>query len=123
MKVGTSTGIKDNEYRVGLVPGGVKALAAAGHEVLVQDGAGLGSSITNEEYVSAGATILPSADEVIAAAEMIIKVKEPLTTEVEMLREGQILFTYLHLAPLPELTDGLLEARGHRNRLRDHHVP
>ena len=109
MKVGTITEIKDNEYRVGLVPGGVKALAAAGHEVLVQDAAGLGSSITNEEYVSAGATILPSADEVIAAAEMIIKVKEPLTTEVEMLREGQILFTYLHLAPLPELTDGLLE--------------
>jgi alanine dehydrogenase len=109
MKIGTITEIKDNEYRVGLVPGGVKALAAAGHEVLVQDGAGLGSSITNEEYVSAGATILPSADEVIAAAEMIIKVKEPLTTEVEMLHEGQILFTYLHLAPLPELTDGLLE--------------
>ena len=109
MKIGTITEIKDNEYRVGLVPGGVKTLTAAGHEVLVQDGAGLGSGITNKEYVSAGATILPSVDEVIAAAEMVIKVKEPLAVEVEKLREGQILFTYLHLAPLPELTNGLLE--------------
>ena len=109
MKIGTITEIKDHEYRVGLVPGGVKTLTAAGHEVLVQDGAGLGSGITNEEYVSAGTTISPSEDEVIAAAEMIIKVKEPLAVEVEKLRDGQILFTYLHLAPLPKLTDELLE--------------
>ena len=109
MKIGTITEIKDNEYRVGLVPGGVKTLTAAGHEVLVQDGAGLGSGITNKEFASAGATILTSVDEVIAAAEMVIKVKEPLAVEVEKLREGQILFTYLHLAALPELTDGLLE--------------
>lgn len=109
MKIGTITEIKDNEYRVGLVPGGVKTLTEAGHEVLVQDGAGLGSGITNKEFAAAGATILTSVDEVIAASEMVIKVKEPLAVEVEKLREGQILFTYLHLAPLPELTDRLLE--------------
>jgi len=109
MKVGTISEIKDNEYRVGLVPGGVKALSESGHEVLVQDGAGLGSGITNAEYEAAGARIVATADDVIDAAEMIVKVKEPLSSEVEKLRDGQILFTYLHLAPLEELTTGLLE--------------
>jgi alanine dehydrogenase len=109
MKIGTVTEIKDHEYRVGLVPGGVKALTAAGHAVYVQDCAGVGSGISNEEYEAAGAKIVPTADEIFATAEMVVKVKEPLSSEVVKLREGQILFTYLHLAPLPELTQGLLD--------------
>lgn len=111
MKIGTVTEIKDNEYRVGLVPGGVRALRDAGHEVLVEQGAGLGSGITDDDYEAAGARIVPTADAVFAEVEMVIKVKEPLTKEVAKLRENQILFTYLHLAPLQELTEGLL-ARG-----------
>ncbi len=109
MKVGTVTEIKDHEYRVGLVPGGVKTLTAAGHEVFVQDSAGVGSGIANEAYAAAGAKIVPTADEIFATAEMVVKVKEPLSSEVAKLREGQILFTYLHLAPLKELTQGLLD--------------
>jgi alanine dehydrogenase len=111
MKIGTVKEIKDNEYRVGLVPGGVKTLTAAGHEVYVESGAGLGSGISNEDYQAAGATILATADEVFAKSEMIVKVKEPLAQEVAKLREGQILFTYLHLAPMKELTQSLV-ARG-----------
>jgi alanine dehydrogenase len=108
MKVGTVREVKDNEYRVGLVPGGVKTLTAAGHEVVIESGAGLGSGITNDDYQAAGARILPTADEVFATAEMIVKVKEPLEQEVAKLRDGQILFTYLHLAPMKELTEALL---------------
>ncbi len=109
MKIGTVTEIKDHEYRVGLVPGGVKGLTAAGHEVVVQNNAGVGSGINNEEYEAAGATILDTADEIFATADMVIKVKEPLSSEVAKLREDQILFTYLHLAPLQKLTQGLLD--------------
>lgn len=109
MKIGTVTEIKNHEYRVGLVPGGVKALTEAGHEVFVQDGAGEGSGITNDIYEAAGAKIVSSADEVFETVEMVVKVKEPLSSEVEKLREDQILFTYLHLAPMEELTQGLLE--------------
>jgi alanine dehydrogenase len=108
MKIGTVKEIKDNEYRVGLVPGGVKTLTSAGHEVYVETGAGAGSGISNDDYQAAGATVLPSADEVFAKAEMIVKVKEPLAQEVAKLRKGQILFTYLHLAPMKELTESLL---------------
>ena len=111
MRVGTVRELKDNEFRVGLVPGGVKTLHEAGHEVVVEDGAGEGSGIGNEEYEAAGAVIVPSADEVYERADMVVKVKEPLASEVPKLREGQILFTYLHLAPLPELTEALLERR------------
>lgn len=111
MRIGTVKEVKDNEYRVGLVPGGVKLLHENGHEVCVEDGAGLGSGISNEEYEAAGARILATADEVFDQAEMVIKVKEPLSSEVPKLREGQILFTYLHLAPLPELTQALLDRR------------
>src|SRR3990172_6829706 len=100
MKIGTVKEIKDNEYRVGLVPGGVKTLSEARHDVYVESGAGLGSGITNDDYTSAGATILPTAAEVFAKAEMIVKVKEPLAPEVAQLREGQSLFTYLPLAPM-----------------------
>ena len=109
MKIGTVTEIKDNEYRVGLVPGGVKQLTEAGHEVVIQAGAGDGSGISNQQYEAAGGQILPDADEVFKTADMIIKVKEPLEIEVEKLRGEQILFTYLHLAPLPELTQGLMD--------------
>jgi alanine dehydrogenase len=109
MKIGTVTEIKDHEYRVGLVPGGVKALSAAGHEVLVQDNAGVGSGIANEQYEAAGAKIVATADDVFSTVDMVVKVKEPLSSEVPKLRENQILFTYLHLAPLEELTQGLLD--------------
>ena len=109
MKIGTVTEITVHEYRVGLVPGGVKALSAAGHEVVVQNNAGVGSGIDNDKYETAGATILDTADEIFATADMVIKVKEPLSSEVSKLREDQILFTYLHLAPLQELTQELLD--------------
>ena len=108
MRIGTVKELKDNEYRVGLVPGGVKTLHEAGHEVLVEDRAGIGSGVGNEEYEAAGARIVPSADDVFREVEMVIKVKEPMDSEVPKLRDGQILFTYLHLAPLPKLTEALL---------------
>ena len=108
MRIGTVREIKDHENRVGLTPGGVDTLVAAGHEVLVEAGAGHGSRIADAEFAAAGARIVESRDEVFAAAEMVVKVKEPLAEEVALLREGQILYTYLHLAPLPELTEGLL---------------
>jgi alanine dehydrogenase len=111
MRIGTVKELKDNEYRVGLVPGGVKTLHEAGHEILVEDRAGIGSGVGNEEYEAAGARIVPSADDVFREAEMVIKVKEPVDSEVPKLRDGQILFTYLHLAPLPKLTEALLERK------------
>jgi alanine dehydrogenase len=111
MLVGCVREIKDNEFRVGLVPGGAKALTDSGHGVLVEKGAGLGSGISDEEYRQAGAGIAPSAAEVWKEAEILVKVKEPLPSEYGHMREGQVLFTYLHLAPLPELTRALLEGR------------
>ena len=108
MIIGVPREIKDNEYRVGMVPAGVRALVEAGQLVLVEDGAGLGSGISNEEYLKAGAEIASSREEVYLRADMIVKVKEPLPVEYDLLREGQILFTYLHLAPSPELTATLL---------------
>lgn len=109
MLIGTVKELKDNEYRVGLVPGGVHTLHEAGHEIVIEDGAGVGSGVGNEEYEAAGARIVASADDVFREADMIIKVKEPLDSEVPKLRDGQILFTYLHLAPLPKLTEALLK--------------
>jgi alanine dehydrogenase len=111
MIVGLPKEIKDSESRVGLVPAGVHALVQDGHKVLVQSSAGVGSGIGDEEYRVAGAEIVPTAGEVFARAEMIVKVKEPVGPEIEMLREGQLLFTYLHLAPAPELTRMLLDRR------------
>ncbi len=111
MIVGLPKEIKDNEYRVGLVPAGVRALTDAGHRVLVERGAGEGSGFEDSLYQRAGATILDSADDVWAEAEMIVKVKEPIEPEYGRMREGQILFTYLHLAPDRELTRQLLERR------------
>jgi alanine dehydrogenase len=109
MIIGLPKEIKDNENRVGLVPAGVHALVHDGHKVLVQDHAGVGSGIGNEEYVAAGAEIAPSASDVFCRSDMIVKVKEPVGPEYEMLRKGQLLFTYLHLAPAPVLTKMLME--------------
>ena len=106
--VGVPSEIKPDEYRVGLTPAGVRELVARGHRVVVQAGAGAGSAIDDAAYVAQGATIAPGADEVFATADLIVKVKEPQPVEVERLRAGQVLFAYLHLAPDPELTDGLL---------------
>ena len=110
MIIGVVKEIKDNEYRVGMVPAGVKALTESGHQVLVQEGAGEGSGIRNEEYRHAGATLV-SRQEVWGRSEMVVKVKEPVGDEYGLLREHQILFTYLHLAPLPDLTRVLLERK------------
>src|SRR5882762_5253533 len=111
MIIGVPKEIKDHETRVGLVPSGVAALREAGHEVLVESHAGEGSSITDREYMQAGAGILQKASEVWSKADLVVKVKEPQTTEYDFFRPGLILFTYLHLAPLPELTDRLLAAK------------
>lgn len=108
MRIGVPTEIKQEEHRVALTPAGVRELTAAGHEVVVQAGAGLGSAIENAEYVAQGAELLPDAEAVFAAAEMVVKVKEPQALEVALLEPGHILFTYLHLAPDPELTQGLV---------------
>ena len=106
MRIGVAKEIKTDEYRVALTPSGVRELTQHGHAVLVQQGAGEGSAISDEEYVAQGAQIVPDADAVFAQAEMVVKVKEPQPVEVARLREGQLLFTYLHLAPDPELTRG-----------------
>ncbi len=111
MIIGIPTEVKVHEYRVGMVPWGVKQLVEHGHRVVVQRGAGLGSGITDEDYVRAGAQILETADDVWGEADMIIKVKEPIPEEYPRMREGQILYTYLHLAPVPELTQVLLDKK------------
>lgn len=108
MVIGVPKEIKDNEYRVALVPSGVKALKDAGHSVLVETGAGLGSAITDEEYAKAGAEVL-SAEEVWAGAEMVIKVKEPRPQEYKFFREGLVIFTFFHLAANPELGEELIK--------------
>lgn len=111
MIVGVPKEIKDQEYRVAITPAGVTALNAKGHRVLVETGAGQGSGISDDEYRAVGAQILAEAREVWGQAEMIYKVKEPLPSEYQFLRPEQIIFTFLHLAPLPELTRVLLEAQ------------
>ena len=111
MKIGLPKEIKDNEYRVGLTPAGVNALTNAGHEVYVQKTAGEGSGFSDEQYVNAGGKILETADEVWQTGEMIVKVKEPVAPEYPRMRENQLLFTYLHLAPEYELTKQLLERK------------
>ena len=110
MKVGVPTEIKTDEYRVSLTPAGVRELVEHGHEVLIQSDAGVGSTIPDEEYVAQGARILPDAPSVFEEAEMILGVKEPQPEEVELLRPHHLLFTYLHLAPNPDLTKGLVES-------------
>ncbi len=108
MKVGVPSEIKVDEYRVAITPSGVRELTAHGHSVMIEKGAGEGSAISDAEYVEQGAEMLKDADAVFAEAEMILKVKEPQPEEVARLRAGQVLFTYLHLAPDPELTAGLV---------------
>jgi alanine dehydrogenase len=110
MKVGVPTEIKDDEYRVAITPSGVRELTEHGHDVLMQRGAGEGSAIPDAEFEAQGARIVPDAEAVFGEAEMVIKVKEPQPVEIGMLRPGQVLFTYLHLAPDPELTQGLRES-------------
>ncbi|MEU7824687.1 alanine dehydrogenase [Catellatospora sp. NPDC049111] len=108
MKVGIPREVKNHEYRVAITPAGVHEFVRNGHDVVIETGAGLGSSITDEEYVAAGARILPTADEVWAEGELILKVKEPIAEEYHRMREGQVLFTYLHLAASKECTDALM---------------
>jgi len=111
MLVGVPTEIKNNEYRVGLTPASVHELVVQGHQVLVQQGAGSEIGLPDAQYVAAGASIVASAQEVFAQAAMIVKVKEPQAGECAMLREDQILFTYLHLAPDPDQTAALVRSR------------
>lgn len=111
MKVGTIKETKIEEYRVGLTPNGVHALRDAGHEVLVEAGAGAGSGFPDAQYEAAGAGICRSAADVVDAVDLLVKVKEPLEAEFELLRPGLILFTYLHLAPVPDLVQALLGSR------------
>ncbi|GAA1556919.1 alanine dehydrogenase [Actinomadura kijaniata] len=110
MKVGVPREIKNHEYRVAITPAGVHELTRHGHEVFVERGAGEGSAILDDDYTSAGAKILDGADEVWAEGDLILKVKEPIADEYHRMRQGQTLFTYLHLAASRECTDALLEA-------------
>jgi len=110
MKVGVPKEIKNNENRIAIVPAGVDALRSDGHEVLVEKGAGVGSGITDDELVAAGATIAKSAKDVWKSADMIIKVKEPLASEYPLIRKGQILFTYFHFAASRELTQAMIDS-------------
>ncbi len=109
MLIGVPREVKDHETRVGIVPAGVKALVDAGHKVVVETNAGNQSSMPDSEYVQAGAEISPSADDVWSRADMVVKVKEPVEKEFAHFRENLVLFTYLHLAPLPQLTEELLK--------------
>ncbi|XXF75083.1 alanine dehydrogenase [Myxococcaceae bacterium GXIMD 01537] len=112
MIVGVPKEIKTREYRVGMVPAGVRALTSAGHTVLVEAGAGIGSGIPDSEYQRVGAQLVASADELWQRAEMIVKVKEPIAPEYERIQEGQIIYTYFHLAGVdPELTKALLKKK------------
>jgi alanine dehydrogenase len=110
VRVGVATEIKVDEYRVALTPIGARELAEHGHEVIVQAGAGKGSGISDQNYVAQGARIVPTANDVWGEAELLLKVKEPQAPEVGLLRPGVVLFTYLHLAPAPDLTRGLCES-------------
>jgi alanine dehydrogenase len=110
MKVGVPKEIKNHEYRVAITPAGVHELVRGDHEVYVQEGAGAGSSIPDGDFVAAGASILPGADEVWAAGDLILKVKEPVAEEYHRMRKGQVLFTYLHIAASRVCTDALLES-------------
>src|ERR1700728_4501229 len=110
MKVGIPKELKNHEYRVAITPAGVHELTRGGHEVFVQKDAGTGSRIPDDDFVSAGATILPDADEVWQAGDLILKVKEPIAEEYHRMRKDQVLFTYLHLAASRECTDALLSS-------------
>ena len=110
MLIGVPKEIKNHEYRAGLVPGSVHECVHHGHSVIVETGLGDGIGCTDDDYRDSGATIVDSADRVFAEADMVIKVKEPQEVERKMLRRGQILFTYLHLAAEPEVTEALVRS-------------
>lgn len=110
MIIGVPKEIKNNEYRVALVPAGVAQMVAAGHEVVVERGAGVGSGLTDDEYAAAGAQLVETSEEAWSRAQMVMKVKEPLPSEYGFLRNDLLLFTYLHLAPAPELTKAMLDS-------------
>ena len=105
MIIGVPKEIKNNEYRVAITPSGVREFVKHGHQVLIETSAGVGSAITDADYQNVGATILPTADEVWAKAELVLKVKEPIAAEYSRMRSGQVWFTYLHLAASKECTD------------------
>ena len=111
MKVGIPREVKNHEYRVAITPAGVNEFTRHGHEVFVEAGAGVGSSITDDEFAAAGAKILATADEVWDTADLVLKVKEPIAEEYHRMREGQVLFTYLHLAASRECTDALVDRK------------
>src|SRR5690242_2662650 len=111
MKIGIPKEVKNHEYRVAITPIGVHELVKHGHDVVIQKEAGLGSQIPDEEYVAAGATMLDTADDVWGEAEMVMKVKEPIAEEYSRMREGQLLFTYLHLAADKPLTQELINRK------------
>jgi alanine dehydrogenase len=110
VKVGIPRELKDNEYRVAITPAGVHELVRSGQSVVVEKDAGIGSSITDDEFVAAGAEILPNPDDVWAAADLVLKVKEPIKEEYHRMRRDQVLFTYLHLAASPECTRAILDS-------------
>ncbi len=111
MKVGIPSEVKNNEFRVAITPAGVFEFVRAGHEVFVQAGAGLGSSVADDDYAAAGATVLKTADDIWATADLVLKVKEPIAEEYARMRPGQVLFTYLHLAASKECTDALIDRK------------
>ncbi|MEH1098402.1 alanine dehydrogenase [Micromonospora sp. CPCC 205561] len=111
MKVGIPREVKNHEYRVAITPAGVNEFVRSGHQVFVESGAGVGSSISDEEFAAAGARILATADEVWETAELVLKVKEPIAEEYHRMREGQVLFTYLHLAASKACTDALVDRK------------
>ena len=111
MNIGLPREVKDNEFRVGLVPAGVHALSKDGHQVLIESNAGEGSGFSDEEFQAAGGTIVASADDLYSSSDLVVKVKEPTSQEFPRLRKDQILFSFLHLAPLPELTQLLLDKK------------
>ncbi|MBK8076353.1 MAG: alanine dehydrogenase [Kineosporiaceae bacterium] len=111
MKVGVPREVKNQEYRVGITPVGVAELVAHGHEVLIERNAGVGSAITDADFVAQGATIIDSADDLWAASDMVMKVKEPIASEYHRLREGLVLYTYLHLAADQPLTEELMKRK------------
>ena len=111
MKIGSVKEIKNNEFRVGLTPDNVKAYVSAGHQVYIEKGAGLGSGYADEEYAEAGAAMVDSAADVWHEVDMMVKVKEPLPSEYELFHEGQIIYTYLHLAADKEQMDALLAGK------------
>ena len=111
MKIGVPKEIKAQENRIGLTPDSVKSLTLDGHEVLVENSGGFEAGFDNDQYKSAGAKIVDKAEDIFNDAEIIVKVKEPLSNEVKMIKENQIIFTYLHLAAAKELTEGLVKSK------------